>query len=384
MKVVIVTSFPFPDGKATANRVRVFAEELVRSGIAEDVQIVATITGQGGIENFRERVNVVRLPVQVIDKNKLISRAISEISVAFKLWSITKKLKGDLVIVTVPSALLLVPIAIFPKHVRLVLDVRDAVWTYFPKGSLKSLFGALLNRLFRIAAKKADLVCVTNTHEARSVAAVAGVKAIVVANGISEARVNDFQSIVTKPLRGKANITYIGNVGIAQELDILIDFCKFNEKNIEVNIVGDGAKLMGLKVRAIDENIKNITFHGPVSLDSVRRYMEEADILFAQIGENFQTAIPTKVFEYIAAGRKVLLGLPEGAAKDTFENFHGVEIFPVGSVTCMKKSYQDLIIQRFGDEERILNLELLKSRYIREKTMAALLASLNSMRTPSG
>ena len=378
MKVVIVTSFPFPDGKATANRVRVFAEELVRSDIADEVQIVATITGQGVIESFSDNINVVRLPVPVIDKNQLISRAINEMSVAFKLWSITKKLKADLVIVTVPSALLLLPIAIFPKHVKLVLDVRDAVWTYFPKGSLKGLFGALLRRLFRIAAKKADLVCVTNTHEARSVAAVAGVKAIVVANGISEARVNDFQSIVAKPLRGKVNITYIGNVGIAQELDILIDFCRFYQNNIEVNLVGDGAKLTGLEAKAIDENIMNITFHGAVSFDSVGRYMEEADILFAQIGKSFQSAIPTKVFEYIAAGRKVLLGLPEGAAKDTFENFHGVEIFPVGSFTCMKKSYQDLIIQEFGDEERRLNLELLKSRYIRERTMSALLTSLNS------
>ena len=68
MKVVIVTSFPFPDGKATANRVRVFAEELVRSDIADEVQIVATITGQGVIESFSDNINVVRLPVPVIDK----------------------------------------------------------------------------------------------------------------------------------------------------------------------------------------------------------------------------------------------------------------------------------------------------------------------------
>jgi len=379
MKVVIVTSFPFPDGKATANRVGVFAEELVKSGIADAVQIVATVTEQGSVENFSENINVVRLPVPLIDKNKLITRAISEMWVAFKLWAIAKKLKADLVIVTVPSALLLLPIAIFPKHVKLVLDVRDAVWTYFPKGSLKGLFGALLRRLFRIAAKQADLVCVTNTYEAKSVAAVAGIKAIVVANGISEARVNDFQSFVTKPLRGVTNVTYIGNVGIAQELDILIDFCKFHQNSLEVNVVGDGAKLMGLKAKAIDENIMNITFHGAVSFDKVASYLEEADILFAQIGKNFQSAIPTKVFEYIAAGRKVLLGLPEGAAKDTFENFYGVEIFPVGSFTCMKKSYQDLTIQRFGDEERLLNLELLKSRYLREKNMTALLASLNSI-----
>ena len=33
MKVAIVTSFPFPDGKATSNRVKVFAEELIKSNM---------------------------------------------------------------------------------------------------------------------------------------------------------------------------------------------------------------------------------------------------------------------------------------------------------------------------------------------------------------
>ena len=40
MKIVIITSFPFPDGKATANRVRVFAEEFVNTGYADEVKIL--------------------------------------------------------------------------------------------------------------------------------------------------------------------------------------------------------------------------------------------------------------------------------------------------------------------------------------------------------
>ena len=379
MKVVIVTSFPFPDGKATANRVRVFAEELIKNGYADEVEIVSTTSALSASVGFKQNIKIVSLHVPVIDKNKLISRAISELLVAFKLWSIAKTTKADMVIVTVPSVLLLLPIVVFPKPIKLVLDVRDAVWTYFPRGTLKGLLGAILRILFRLAAKKADLVSVTNSYEAKSVEAVASVEAVVVANGISEEKINDFQSIAVKPVRVNINVTYIGNVGIAQELGILADFCNFYQKNTEVNIVGDGARLASLKAKAIDENVSNMIFHGAIPPSSVSRYMEEADVLFAQIGKNFQSAIPTKVFEYIAAGRKILLGLPEGAAKDVFQGFHGVEIFPVGSFTCMKQSYEKLIIQEFGDEERRHNLTLLKSRYMRERAMTNFLSKLNNM-----
>ena len=40
MKVTIITSFPFPNGKATANRVRTFAEQLIASSNIKYVDIV--------------------------------------------------------------------------------------------------------------------------------------------------------------------------------------------------------------------------------------------------------------------------------------------------------------------------------------------------------
>ena len=60
--------------------------------------------------------------------------------------------------------------------------------------------------------------------------------------------------------------------------------------------------------------------------------MSKADVLFAQIGDNFKTAIPTKVFEYIASGRRVLLGLPEGPAREIFqESFMVLRYFQQGT-----------------------------------------------------
>ncbi len=379
MKVVIVTSFPFPDGKATANRVRIFAEELINSGEADEVEIIATSSSKSSEAAFSEMIKVMSLHVPTRDKTKLVSRAANELLVAFKLWSAARSAGGDMIIVTVPSALLLLPIVVYPKPAKLILDVRDAVWTYFPKGSLKGLVGSILGKIFGLAAKKADLVTVTNSHEAASVKEVSGEQAIVVANGISEAKVKDLRNITIKPLGDTVILSYIGNVGIAQELENLVDFASLYPENVCVNVVGDGAMLATLSAKSVNENLSNIIFHGAVPSSEVAHFMEAADILFAQIGNNFKLAIPTKIFEYIAAGRRILLGLPEGPAKEVFQDFHGVEIFPVGSFLGMQQAYERLAAKKYGDSERRENLDLLRAHYIREKAMVTFLFKVKTL-----
>ena len=113
MKVVIITSFPFPDGKATANRVRVFAEELIKTGYAGEVKIFATSPTHGGTADFSEKISTVSLHVPAIDKSKLVARGVNELFVAFKLWSMASKAEADITLITLPSALLLLPIVIF-------------------------------------------------------------------------------------------------------------------------------------------------------------------------------------------------------------------------------------------------------------------------------
>ena len=92
---------------------------------------------------------------------------------------------------------------------------------------------------------------------------------VLVANGISESKVEELESIQLKALSSKINVTYIGNVGIAQELDILIEFSKLYSQNIEVNVVGDGAMLEILSRLCIDKSVSNLIFHGSVPSDKV-------------------------------------------------------------------------------------------------------------------
>ena len=164
-------------------------------------------------------------------------------------------------------------------------------------------------------------------------------------------------------------MTYIGNVGIAQELGILLNFSKKEANNVSINIIGDGAQLKHLKTRTKTENIQNINFFGSVPPENVLKFMENADVLFAQIGSDFSSAVPTKIFEYIASGRKILLGLPDGPAKDIFKDFYGVEIFNTGDIYEFQISYSRLINAELSDAEIELNLNHLKRKYVREKSM---------------
>jgi glycosyltransferase involved in cell wall biosynthesis len=298
---------------------------------------------------------------------------------AFNLWPYATRSNKNIIIVSIPSVLLLLPLLIQKKRNFLILDVRDAVWSYFSKGLIKSFTGWLLRHIFKFALTKADLVTVTNSYEFHNVKNFFGVEPLLVKNGISKSKMLELQSIKSKFPTAKINVSYIGNVGLAQELDVLIDFSKKYKSNIETNIIGDGIKLNYLRNRCLTEKIDNVNFYGHVSSENVNIYLEKSDILFAQIAENFKSAIPTKVFEYIASGRKVLLGLPEGAAKNTFQKFYGIEIFPPGNLENMVKSYENLIDKEFSEKDKKYNIQLLLTEYIRENSMVSLLEALNKL-----
>ena len=53
MKITIITSFPFPNGKATANRMRVFAEELLKNKRIDSIDIVSYLSSS-------KLVNIIR------------------------------------------------------------------------------------------------------------------------------------------------------------------------------------------------------------------------------------------------------------------------------------------------------------------------------------
>ena len=312
-----------------------------------------------------ETLQITSLQVKKINKNKLFTRALYELFISFKLFCLAHRSGSELNIVTIPSILLMVPLIFFSKKRFFALDIRDAVWAYSTGKLYSKVICKVLARLLNSASKRANVISVTNIAECENVKDTLGRTPMIVPNGISEIKLKEMSVIGVTQAAKNIRMSYIGNVGIAQELDKFIDFTKLIPE-LHVKIIGDGAKLDTLKHKCEIENVKNVTFTGFVSPSMVSEYIKNTDILFAQIGLGFHTAVPTKVFEYIASGRKVLLGLPEGPAREIFSKFYGVEIFDVGVLESFLKSYEYLKALDYTESDRKRNISILRSKYLRE------------------
>ena len=379
MKTVLISSYAVPGGNATSNRLEVFASELINNKVSDEVRIISANNYKSRDFNFDKRVILENISFFNNSHDSVFIRFLTELFMSFKLWSRANKTKPDLVIVTIPSMLLLLPVVIFAKPKKLVLDIRDLQWDYFSDGVLLRLYGSLARWLFGRAIYKAKLLSVTNRYECKKIEEQFGIRPIIVMNGISKQQLEDLAITPRKDPRSKVYLSYIGNVGLAQELDILLDLAKSYKNQIEVNIVGKGVKLNSLMKRSDDENISNVNFRGSVSKQMVAQYIKNTDILFAQIGDNYKSAVPSKIFEYIASGRSVLLGLPSGVAKEIFIEFKGVEIFPSGNFPDMIESFENLLNTRIKPNEIESNIRILKSKYIRENNVMDLICEIKKI-----
>jgi glycosyltransferase involved in cell wall biosynthesis len=227
----------------------------------------------------------------------------------------------------------------------------------------------ILSVIFKHAIKKSNIISVTNSKEKEQVEKLSGVEPIIISNGISLETFNSLKKIELKKQLNKVNLTYIGNVGIAQELECLIELADDYRDSIVVNIIGDGARLKYLNSLSRKRNLRNINFIGKISPLLISDHIEKSDILFAQIGKKFSSAVPTKIFEYLASSRKALLGLPDGQAKEIFKDFYGVKIFPVGDYNELKRNYEIIKDLTFVSEMAKKNKSILINKFIREDSV---------------
>ena len=82
MKVTIITSFPFPNGKATANRVRTFAEQLIASSNIKYVDIVCCSQENNKTYFFDNNINVINIKSKKVNKNNYLLRGLNELTIS--------------------------------------------------------------------------------------------------------------------------------------------------------------------------------------------------------------------------------------------------------------------------------------------------------------
>ena len=197
---------------------------------------------------------------------------------------------------------------------KFILEVRD-LWpeTFVQIGAIKR--NGIIHKFFLILEKylykNADkIVNLDPFFDYMINLGISREKMIFLSNGVDLEEFDRKQNLEIDLDKNKFNITYTGAIGIANNLDPIIDLAKLvSDENIMFNIVGYGPLKKFLVERVENEKLKNIKFFDPIEKSKVPEVLRESDVLILsvlpidlyQYGASFN-----KLFEYWASSKPIL------------------------------------------------------------------------------
>ena len=122
--------------------------------------------------------------------------------------------------------------------------------------------------------------------------------------------------------RSKFYITYCGNIGLTQNMDMLLDVAKEleNEPNIQFVLIGEGAYKEEVKVIIKEKNIKNVTLLPFQPYEDISHVFSlgDAGLVISKpgVGEN---SVPSKTWSILSASRPVLANFDENELKSIID-----------------------------------------------------------------
>lgn len=261
--------------------------------------------------------------------------------------------KPDVVIGTSPQLLVALSawwIAMW-KHVPFVFEVRDlwpeslaAVGVGGEGTLLHRTLGAIAGFLYRRADR---IVVVTPAFKDHLIRywSVPEEKISIVENGVETGlfRPDPAAVEVRKELRlervqgnDRFLICYIGTMGMAHGLETLIAAAEELEKTLPRAVfllIGEGAEKQHIVDMAAARGLTNMQFLGQQSRHQIPAFVSAADICLVMLKKTdlFKTVIPTKLLEYMACERAVLVAVDGQARQIVEEAQAGVFVEPEDS-----------------------------------------------------
>ncbi len=162
-------------------------------------------------------------------------------------------------------------------------------------------------------------------------------------------------------LGGAFLVVYAGAHGPANDLGSLLDAAERlrGEDDVRFLLVGDGKERRALEDAARRRGLSNVVFAGPQPKAAAPAYLAAADVCVASLRplRTFTTTYPNKVFDYMAAGRPVVLAI-DGVIRDVIEEASGGTFVPPGDSSAMAaaiRAYRDdpALRRKHGEAARL-------------------------------
>jgi len=335
MHICFLSNYFPPEVNAPATRLYEHGRQWVADGHRVDVLTSIPNFPEGevyeGYENTltteeRDGMHVTRVPMYVSPNEGIVGRVLSYVSFMVSACFYARRCETpDVLVATSPQFFAAIAGFLIArwKNVPFVLEIRD-LW---PESVVA--VGAMdrnpIIRFFewveRALYRHSDRIVVV-TQAFKTEIAEKGIdpgKIDVIKNGVKtdqwqvcpdEKRV---QTLARKhDLEGKFVASYIGTIGMAHRADILLEAAqRCEDPDIVFMVVGTGAERKKLEARQAELQLENFRLVDKVPKDTVPYLLHLSDVSVVHLCDDplFETVIPSKMFEAMAARTPIVLGV---------------------------------------------------------------------------
>lgn len=350
LRVILVSQYFPPEIGATQTRMQAFAEYLAARG--HQVTVICEFPNHphGVIPSeYRGRIleddrsnfyRILRVWIKANPEKTRSSRLAFYTSFSALATAVAPLAgRADLVLATTPplfagaSGLAIARL----KRARFILDVRD-LWPaaavslneLSPGSALKG--AELLERwLYRSASVVigvtrpfCDHIDRVRGKYPRAVLIPNGTLEVFFANGTSEAR---------EQLGARNDhfvVTFAGTHGIAQALPTVLDAAERANGKIDFAFIGEGPVKAALTKSAAERGLRNVLFRQQLPLQQLPPILAASDALLVPLAADptFGSFVPSKLFDYMATGRPVIVSAKGEAARLVARARAGIVVEP--------------------------------------------------------
>jgi glycosyltransferase involved in cell wall biosynthesis len=277
--------------------------------------------------SIEEGVKVIRTPLIMGSNRQLLRRLLGFITFIGSAipWGLREP-GPDVIIASVPPATvsLIGLIVSFLRRTPLVLILRDLepVSSLSLRGKNGSLWGKLLIKFFMHTYRRADRIVVINKNQIQILRHYGINDDIVecIPHGVDTHRFHNPPDSSAKLLldgeNGHAKALYIGTIGACHDMETFLTLLadkRIRALPIQFIIIGDGERRKECERLIRDLRLNRVTVRPPVSPGEVPAVLAQADLLISSYLDYAHIGLGSKVFEYCAAGKPILIHGPRSS-----------------------------------------------------------------------
>ena len=349
MHVFIITQYFPPEIGASASRWGDYAEILIKQN--HKVTILCESPHYPNSSYFSDYKNswytveerskyltIVRSKAYASDRKTFIKKMTHYFVFMFSAIINVRKIKNyDLLIISSPplfTGVIGLYLKFFYKN-NFWLDIRD-LWPdsaleldQIKKGFLyklgkkleKLIYNSAEGFIFPVPGFKSYLSSFSNEISKKPM--------IELLNGVSEDFIKKSQSVNTGSDQ-KFIVLYSGNMGLAQDLKTIVKAADLlSGYDIYFQFIGEGVCKSELEMLAKPFS-KKINFHNSTNRYELIKFIKRSSVCLVPLRNKklFNSALPSKMFEYMACGKPIILGVRGDARKIVNASNAGIAIEP--------------------------------------------------------